>query len=197
MAGAGFEQVEIESSADLRSWLEHNHQQGRSVWVVTWKKHAGGRHVPWSDVVDEALCFGWIDSLPRKLDGDRTMVLLSPRKPGSAWSAINKAKVARLVETGRMAAPGLARVDMATADGSWDFLNDVDRLEKPQDLIEALARCAPASDHFDAFPPSTRRGILDWIKQARTPETRARRIEETARLARINQRANQPRPKPA
>jgi uncharacterized protein YdeI (YjbR/CyaY-like superfamily) len=193
MAGEHLEQVAIESAGQLRSWLESHHQQTASVWLVVWKKHMGARHIPWPDIVDEALCFGWVDSLPRKLDEDRSMLLLSPRKRGSAWSGINKAKVERLINTGRMTAAGLAKINAAKADGSWAILDDVDRLEKPADLNEALAAYPAASSWFDSFPPSTRRGILEWIKQAKSPETRARRIAETARLAQDNIRANQPR----
>ena len=192
MSADHLEQVEIASREALRDWLQHNHTQTASVWIVTWKKHMGTRHVPWPDVVDEALCFGWIDSVPRKLDADRSMVLLSPRKPQSAWSGINRAKIERLIEAGQMTPAGLAKVESARRDGSWNFLDDVERLEKPEDLTQALAAMPPALALFDSFPPSSRRGILEWIKQARTPQTRARRIAETTRLAAIGQRANQP-----
>ena len=101
---------------------------------MTWKKAAGARHVPYSDVVDEALCFGWIDSLPRKLDADRTMVRLSPRKPGSAWSAVNKTKIERLLADGRMTNAGLAAIDRAKADGSWSLLDSIATLSPPPDL---------------------------------------------------------------
>lgn len=184
--------IEVASRAELRAWLERHHTRTSTIWLVTWKKSAGARHVPYSDVVDEALCFSWIDSLPRKLDANRTMVRLSPRKPGSAWSAVNKAKIERLQAEGRMRAAGLAAIDRAKADGSWSRLDSIATLAPPQDLAEALAANLGAKLNFDAFPPSARRAILEWITQAKTPETRSRRVVETVRLAADNIRANHP-----
>jgi uncharacterized protein YdeI (YjbR/CyaY-like superfamily) len=185
--------VEVKSRAELRAWLSRHHQQASSIWLVTWKKSAGERHVPYGDVVDEALCFGWIDSLPRKLDADRTMLRLSPRKAGSGWSAVNKAKIERLIADGLMAKPGFAAIERAKADGSWSLLDVAAALAPPLDLAKALAATPDARRYFDAFPPSVRRAILEWITQAKTPETRARRIAETARLAAYNIRAHHPR----
>lgn len=185
--------VEVASRAELRAWLQRNHTRTTSIWLVTWKKAAGARHVPYSDVVDEALCFGWIDSLPRKLDTDRTMLRLSPRKPGSAWSAVNKTKIERLLAEDRMTKAGLAAIDRAKADGSWSRLDSIATLSPPPDLAKTLAANPAAKLNFDAFPPSVRRAILEWITQAKTPETRARRIAETATLAADNIRANHPR----
>lgn len=165
---------------------------------MTWKKAARARHVPCSDVVDEALCFGWIDSLPRKLDADRMMVRLSPRKPGSAWSAVNKAKIGRLLAEGLVTKAGLVAMDGAKADGSWSHLDSIATLSPPPDLAKALAAAPAAELNFEAFPPSVRRAILEWITQAKTAETHARRVGETARLAAENIRANHKRqPKPA
>jgi len=190
-AGNDLPQIEVMSRAQLRAWLETHHATSGSIWLVSWKKQTPDRHLPYNAIVEEALCFGWVDSLPRKLDAERTMLLLSPRKPGSAWSAANKARVARLTTAGSMAPAGLAAVESARADGSWVFLDDVERREVPTDLAEALAVYPEAPEHFAAFPPSVRRGILEWIKQARRPETRAKRITETASFAAQNKRANQ------
>lgn len=184
--------VEITSAADLRAWLAANHGQAGSVWVVTWKTGGGRPHVPWGAVVDEALCFGWIDSVPRKLDDDRSMLLLSPRKPGSGWSKVNKDKVARLTADGRMAPPGLAKVAAAQDDGSWSRLDAVDAMEEPADLTAALDAVPAARANFDAFPRSSRRGILEWITNAKRPETRAARIATTVSLAAENRKANHP-----
>jgi uncharacterized protein YdeI (YjbR/CyaY-like superfamily) len=190
-AGNDLPQVEVTSRARLRAWLEANHATSGSIWLVSWKKQTPDRHVPYDAIVEEALCFGWVDSLPRKMDAERTMLLLSRRKPGSAWSAANKARVERLTTVGSMAPAGLATVEAAKADGSWSFLDEVERLEVPADLAEALAKHAEAAEYFAAFPRSVRRGILEWIKQAKRPETRAKRITETASLAAQNKRANQ------
>jgi uncharacterized protein YdeI (YjbR/CyaY-like superfamily) len=192
--GLNHERVEIESRADLRRWLEANHRQSESIWLVTYKKSVPDKHVPYDDIVEEALCFGWIDSLPRKLDEMRTMLRLSPRKPGSGWSRINKERAERMIASGAMRPAGQAKIDEAKADGSWSKLDGVDALEMPRDLELALSRYEAARGHFEAFPASVRRGILEWIEQAKRPETRARRVEETARLAADNIRANQFRP---
>lgn len=190
-AGSDLPRVEVTSRAQFRAWLEAKHATSGSVWLVIWKKHNPDRHLPYEAIVEEALCFGWVDSLPRKLDADRSMLLLSPRKPGSAWSAANKARIAHLTDVGKMALAGTAAVEAAKADGSWSFLDDVERLDVPPDLASALAQYPEATGYFAAFPRSVRRGILEWIKQAKRPETRSRRVAETARLASLNQRANQ------
>lgn len=180
IAGWHLERVEAASLAEWRAWLAAHHGQRESIWLVRWKK-GRGPHLAYGDVVDEALCWGWIDSLPRK--------------KGSAWSAVNKAKVERLMAAGRMQVAGLAKIAAAKADGSWDRLNAVDALNIPDDLAQALAGAGSAADNFAAFSPSSRRGILEWIQQARRPETRARRVAETARLAALGLRANFPEAK--
>ena len=159
--------------------------------MVTWKK-GRGPHVPYGDIRDEALCFGWIDSRPARLDENRSMILLSPRKPGSGWSGVNKARVAVLEAEGRMAAPGRARVEAARRDGSWVALDTASALTIPSDLAGALGEHPPAAERFAAFPPSARRGILEWIAAAKRPETRDRRIAKTASLAARGIRANHP-----
>lgn len=188
----GLERVEVQSRGELRHWLMRHHGQTESVWIVTYKKSAGTKYVPWPEVVEEALCFGWIDSLPRKLDDERSMILLSPRKSGSAWSAINKAKVEKLTAADLMAPAGLAKIAAAKADGSWSFLDDVEALKLPADLAAAFSTNKDARRNFDGFSRSSKRGILEWIKQARRPETRARRIAETVGLAAEGLRAAHP-----
>jgi len=167
--------------------------QRESIWLVTWKKAAGARYLPYGAIVDEALAFGWIDSLPRALDAERTMILLSPRKTGSSWSAVNRERVERLIAAGAMHPAGLARVAAAKADGSWSRLDAVEALTIPDDLAAALVPGSVADGHFHAFPRSVARRILEWIGNARTPETRARRIAETAAKAADNLRANHAR----
>lgn len=188
-AGEHFQRVEVDSREVWRHWLEAEHGRTESVWVITWKAAVPARHVPYDALVEEALAFGWVDSLPRKLDDARSMLLMSPRKPGSAWSALNKARVERLVADGRMAAPGLAVVERAKTDGSWCKLDGVEALEIPDDLARAFTNYPGSRDKFEAFPRSVKRGVLEWIVQAKRIETRARRVEETARLAAENRRA--------
>jgi uncharacterized protein YdeI (YjbR/CyaY-like superfamily) len=186
-----FERVEVTTRAQWRDWLSVNHEQTDSIWVVTFKKGASQPRVPYDDLVEEALAFGWVDSLPRKLDAERTMLLMSPRKPGSNWSAVNKARIETMTAAGLMHPAGLAKIEQARADGSWTALDAVDRLEVPADLADAFDQRPGSAEAFAAFPPSTRRGILEWIGNARRPETRAARIAETAEKAARGERANQ------
>jgi uncharacterized protein YdeI (YjbR/CyaY-like superfamily) len=186
------ERVEVRSAAELRAWLAAHHDQPDGVWLITWKKRPGAPHVPYSDVVDEALCFGWIDSLPRKLDDARTMLLLTPRRRGSGWSAVNKEKLLRLEAEGRLAPAGLARIAAAKADGSWTLLDGAETLTPPDDLAAALAAQPAAQAYFERFPPSSRRAILEWLGSAKRPETRAARVAEIVAKAAENRKANFP-----
>jgi uncharacterized protein YdeI (YjbR/CyaY-like superfamily) len=183
-------EVEIENRKELRLWLSKNHTQLESVWIVTYKKATVTKYVPYEAIVEEALCFGWIDSLPRSLDAERTMLRLSPRKPKSAWSRANKERAEKLIQQRKMRPEGLAKIKQAQANGSWNFLDDVQENILPKDLSTALTKAPLAKTHFDAFPPSSKRGILEWIKQAKKPETRLSRIRETVEKAKKNIPAN-------
>jgi uncharacterized protein YdeI (YjbR/CyaY-like superfamily) len=181
--------------AAWRQWLAANHARASGVWLVFFKKETGKPRVDYDEAVEEALCFGWVDSKPAKLDAERSMLYFAPRKPRSGWSKPNKDRVERLSAAGLMEPAGLAKVEAAKLDGSWSALDAVEALEVPADLAAALASLDGAAANFDAFPRSARRGILEWIAQAKKPETRAKRVEETARLAARNERANQWKPK--
>lgn len=183
-------QVEVKSRNELRRWLAANHLQKESIWLVTYKKLVPEWYVAYASIVEEALCFGWIDSLPRALDRDRTMLRLSPRKPRSAWSKINRDRVSTLIKSKLMRPSGLAVIKAAKKDGSWDLIKKVDSGKSPKDLQEALLRYPNAKENFEAFPPSSKRAILEWITLAKTSETRMKRVNETARLASENIRAN-------
>ncbi|MEM1309548.1 MAG: YdeI/OmpD-associated family protein [Cyanobacteria bacterium P01_H01_bin.153] len=183
------EKVEVISVKELRQWFEANHKQTESIWLVTYKKSVPAKYVSIQEVLDEVLCFGWMDGRRMKLDSDRTMQLLSPRKT-EHWSKTYKDRVAKLTQTGRMHEAGLKVVEAAKQNGAWDFLNDVDALIKPDDLVAALEQHPPALSNYEAFPDSAKRDILRWIKLAKKPETRANRIQKTAVLAAQNQRAS-------
>lgn len=180
----------VTSRAAWRAWLAAHHTEPGGVWLVTFKKASGKPRPSYNDVVEEALCFGWVDSLGRKLDGERTMLYFAPRKAGSGWSRPNKERIERLVASGQMTAAGLEKVEAAKRDGSWTVLDAVERLELPPDLVTALDERPGAAANFAAFPRSAKRGILEWIANAKRPETRARRVSETATLAARNERAN-------
>jgi uncharacterized protein YdeI (YjbR/CyaY-like superfamily) len=147
--------------------------------------------VDYDEAVEEALCFGWVDSKPNKLDEARSLLWFAPRKVGTGWSKPNKDRVERMMAAGLMAPAGLAKVEAAKKDGSWTALDAVERLEIPDDLAAALDARGQARTCWDAFPRSAKRGILEWIGNAKRPETRAKRVEETASLAEKNERANQ------
>lgn len=177
--------------AEWRAWLDANHTRPQGVWLVTFKKATGKPRIEYDEAVEEALCYGWIDSKANKLDEERSLLWFAPRKPGTGWSKPNKERVERMLAQGLMMPPGLAKIEAAKADGAWYALDAVERLELPGDLVEAFAQNPPAQEFWDAFPRSAKRGILEWISTAKTPATRARRVLETATLAAQNQRANQ------
>jgi len=191
MAKAPPNSVHPKTRAEWRIWLEQHHEQKEGVWLISFKKAAGKPRFAYEEAVEEALCFGWIDSKGNKLDEERSMVWFVPRKAGTGWSKINKDRVGKLMADGLMMPAGLARVEAAKQDGSWNALDRVEALEIPQDLKKAFAVDQTARQYFDAFPRSTKRAILEWISSAKKPETRARRIEETVTLAGRNIRANQ------
>ncbi len=174
-----FARVEVSSRAALRDWLLGNHAQEDSIWLVTFKKHVAGQYVAGGDILDEVLCFGWIDGLRRKLDEDRTMQLISPRRH-QVWAKSYKDRAAILITEGLMQQPGLDAIAQSKERGLWDSMADVDALEIPVDLGEALALRLSAAERFGQCAPSYRRNVLRWIKNAKTPQTRSKRIVQTA-----------------
>lgn len=191
MAAEGYKLVHAETRAEWRRWLAANHAGSPGVWLVSWKTVTGKPAVGYAESVEEALCFGWIDSLNRTIDDERTQQLFTPRRPGSRWSRSNKERVERLLADGLIEPAGLAAIEAAKASGAWTALDDVENLVVPDDLAAAFAAHPGAAKHWEAFPPSVRRAILVWILDAKRPETRARRIAETASEAAAGRRANQ------
>jgi uncharacterized protein YdeI (YjbR/CyaY-like superfamily) len=166
-----------------RSWLARNHARSEGLWVAYYKKASGKRSVTYEEALQEALCFGWIDSTVGRIDDERYKQKYTPRNARSVWSSSNKARVAKLIAEGRMAPPGLAKVEAAKRDGSWESLSDVERIgraaELPSDLLEALSAEPRAKALFEARPPSERKLWVYWVLSAKRPETRARRIAQT------------------
>lgn len=174
-----------------RAWLIANHETSSGVHLVTWRKATGRPSVAYGDAVEEALCVGWVDSVAGKLDEERSTLWFTKRRPKSGWSRPNKERVGRLMAAGLMLPAGLAAIEEAKRRGTWSLLDEVEDLVVPDDLAAALAAQPPARANWDAFSRSARRGILEWIVQAKRPETRARRVHEAATLAARNEKANQ------
>ena len=166
-----------------RAWLEEHHDATPAVWLVYYKKGSGKPSVTYDEAVEEALCFGWIDSKVQSLDDDRYRQYYTVRKPGSVWSKANKERVARMTEATKMTDAGTRAVKAAQADGSWEFLDEIDNLVLPDDLVSALSAIKGARETFDSFSESARKGILFWIKSAKRTTTRQKRIEQTASAA--------------
>ena len=181
--------VEADDRATWRAWLEANHATVGGAWLVTWLPRSGQRSLDYESAVEEALCFGWVDSTGGRIDDERGKLYFAPRKTRSPWAATNKARVERLIAEGRMAPAGLAAIERAKANGSWEVYDSVERLEVPRDLADALADAPGATANFTAFPPSARKMQLAWVARAVRPETRAARIAIVAEAAARNERA--------
>lgn len=175
-----------------RNWLQKNHQVHRGVWLIYFKKSTGKRKLSYDEAVEEALCFGWIDSLPRTLDESRSMLKFSPRKPRSVWSASNKKRVAVLIKNGLMQEAGMACIRIAKKNGSWQKLSESDRHAEyntiPEDLAVAFKTNPQAQVNFEAFTPGYRKQFLSWIDSAKRPETRKARIEQTLKMSAANKK---------
>lgn len=178
------------SQNEWRNWLAENHQTEKSVWLIIYKKESGVPSVYYPEAVDEALCFGWIDSKPNKRDNDSYFQFFSKRNPKSNWSKVNKLKVEKLMANGLIAKAGLESIELAKQNGTWTALDKVEEIEIPEDLQMALDKNQTAFANFDKFPRSSKRGILEWILNAKRPETRQKRVQETVELAEKNIRAN-------
>ncbi|MCF0074953.1 YdeI/OmpD-associated family protein [Dyadobacter sp. CY261] len=163
---------------EWREWLEENHSRESAVWLIYHKKSSQLSTITWSEAVDEALCFGWIDSLAKPLDVDRYMQFFSKRKPGGGWSKINKAKIRKLTEEGKMSQAGLDAIAIAKRNGSWTLLDDVEELIAPDDLLNELAKNAVALSFFQKLSKSDKRNLLQWVAFAKRDNTRRKRIEE-------------------
>ncbi len=195
MGAADAPRVHAETREQWRAWLAEHAAEGRGVWLVTWKKASGRPVLTYEDAVTEALAFGWVDSKGGKLDDDRTMLWFTARKRGSGWARPNKRRIAELEAAGLMTDAGRRVVDAAKADGSWTLLDDVEDLVVPPDLAAAFDAVPGSREHWEAFPRSAKRGILEWIVQAKTAPTRAKRVAGTAQAAGRGERANQWRPR--
>ncbi|RZK55337.1 MAG: hypothetical protein EOO87_08165 [Pedobacter sp.] len=174
-----------------REWLTENHCLKESVWLIYYKKKSNLYSMSWGDAVEEALCFGWIDSVRKTLDDERFLQLFTRRKPKGTWSKINKQKIEQLIQTGLMTEAGLAVISRAKENGSWDILNEVEDLKIPDDLNNALKKDVIAESFFNSLSKSVKKAMLQWIIFAKRSETREKRINEIAELAAKNQKPKQ------
>jgi len=178
------------SKQEWRQWLAENHQSKQSIWLICYKKKAGKPSLAWSDVVDEALCFGWIDGMRKSVNEESFVQLVCRRKQKSAWSKINKEKIERLTADGLMTESGLESINIAKQNGSWILLDEVEELTIPQDLESVFENNPGAKDFFLSLSKSVRKMILQWISFAKKPETRQNRVNEVVERA-----ANKQKPK--
>jgi uncharacterized protein YdeI (YjbR/CyaY-like superfamily) len=179
----------------FRSWLEKNHAKEKSVWLVLYNKSSATKSISYVEAVEEALCFGWIDSKPNKRDPESRYQYFTKRKPTGVWSSINKERIEKLAEKGLMTEAGLAAIEQAKKNGSWNALDKIDKIEIPKDLEDALAKNKKATGNFNTFAPSSKKIILSWIYNAKRTETRKQRVAETVKLAARGIKANHYRPK--
>lgn len=179
------------SRTDWRKWLEKNHQSTQSVWLVYFRLSTKVTSVSWSEAVDEALCFGWIDSTKKSIDKERYMQYFSRRKPNSTWSKINKEKVAKLIQNNLMTKAGFDSIETAKQNERWFIMDDVEKLIIPEDLRIALNKNESSMEFFQSQSKSIKKSMLHWVVTAKRIETRKKRIAEIARLAAKGIRPNQ------
>ena len=176
-------QVYVKTRKQWRDWLSQHHDKSDGIWLVFYKKHTDRPTLDYEDAVEEALCFGWIDSIIKKLDEERYVRKLTPRKADSRWSELNKKRIAKLIKRGLMTPAGISKVEAAKASGLW---NKPDRphisLEMPKALKSALAGNKTAKRFFNQLAPSYQKQFIAWIAVAKRQETKERRVKESIAL---------------
>ena len=182
--------VHPKTRAAWRDWLTRHHADTDGVWLARWRKASGRTPLDYDAIVEEALCFGWIDGLLNTLDDERQALLMTPRRKGSPWARSNKERVQRLIAEGRMAAAGEAAIRAAKADGTWSMQDAAEALIEPVELATALDASAGARRQWEWFTPSQRRALIWWVMSAKRPETQARRVAEIVNEAAQGRRAN-------
>lgn len=189
------EQFYPKTKRHLRKWLQKNHLAKDAVWLIFYKKHTGKPSVAWTDAVDEALCFGWIDSKGETLDNDTFRQYFCKRKPTSTWSKINKQKIETLTAKGLMAEAGFKVIDIAKQNGSWTILDEAEELIIPSELEKEFGNFKNSKDYFLSLSKSKKKKLLYWIALAKTEATRQKRILEIVEKASQKQLPKPFRPK--
>ncbi len=187
-----FEQFYPKDRNAWRNWLNQNHKKFPGIWLVFYKAGTSKPRLPYDDMVEEALCFGWIDSLPRKLDDERSMLMFTPRKPKSVWSQLNKTRIEKLINDKLMMPAGAASIAIAKQNDSWDTLTASDTAaatnQLPDDLNKLFSKNKKAKENFQQFSFSIRKQFLAWIDSAKRPETRTQRLKQTMLMAAANRK---------
>jgi uncharacterized protein YdeI (YjbR/CyaY-like superfamily) len=186
----GIKTYHAKSRNEWRKWLEKNHQSEKSVWLIIYHKESKTKTVYYDEAVEEAICFGWVDSKPNKRDEKSYYLFIAQRKPKSNWSKANRDRANKMIGQRLMTAGGQAMIDLAKKTGTWEALVDVQNSVIPTDLQKRFDKNKMAFKNFQAFPPSSKRIILEWILNAKRPDTREKRIDETVSLAAKNIKAN-------
>jgi uncharacterized protein YdeI (YjbR/CyaY-like superfamily) len=175
--------LQVSDRKNWRAWLEENHSTENEVWLIYFKKHTGKPGISYEEAVEEALCFGWIDSIVRKIDAERYCQKFSPRRENSNWSRLNKKRIEKLIENGRMTEFGLAKVEVARVNGSWDKkVVSEQSVEMPVELLDLLEKNKEAKDFFNDLRPSFQKQYIGWIASAKKCKTRQRRASEAVKL---------------
>lgn len=171
--------IYITNRKDWRSWLEENHRKKKEVWLIYYKKHTGKPRIPYDDAVEEAICFGWIDSIVRRVDDERYMQKFSPRKDKSDWSESNKKRVKKLIDKGMITQAGLVKIEAAKKNGSWDrIIESAGSYKMAIELESVLTSNTAAKEYFDSLSPSYQKQYIGWVASAKREETRRRRAKE-------------------
>jgi uncharacterized protein YdeI (YjbR/CyaY-like superfamily) len=185
----GYPIYHAETRAQWRAWLEANHNSVRGVWLCSWRAAANKPACPYPDAVEEAICFGWIDSTVNVLDEQRTLQLMTPRRPKSGWTRLNRRRAADMESAGLMTDAGRGAIEVAQENGWWTLADTVEDLVEPDDLADALNANPAARAHWSEFPPSARKAMLWWVVSAAQEQTRVRRIEGIVERAARGERA--------
>jgi uncharacterized protein YdeI (YjbR/CyaY-like superfamily) len=172
------DEIFFSSRADLRRWLSDYNQRPRGIWAIFHKQSTGLSDLSWDALVEECLCFGWIDSVPGKVDELRTKIYISPRKPGSGWSARNKAKIVELEALGLMQAPGMQAIEQAKRSGSWTLFDLAEAQVVPEELGAVFATNSDLAKAWGQLTDAQRKAKLQNFYLAKSDATRDKRVAE-------------------
>lgn len=173
----------LKTSQEWRDWLASEYDKEKEVWLIFYKKETGIQSIDYEAAVEEALCYGWIDSIIKKIDDARYARKFTPRNENSKWSESNKNRVERLIESGRMTQTGMLLINQAKESGQWDQTDrPVLSFEPPEEFLEALKQNNPAKEYFENLAATYQKQFIGWINMAKRPETREKRIRESLQL---------------